>query len=148
VALFVGVGVAVEQHEEFDLETGAVTARSSSLTFRFGLGAGGAAGTEVHYCHTCSIDNVASGDSFTLEVDLGTFSGEITKVEESTDDQPYVRGDGHFSAGGAYRTGFGAGFFISVDSSEEQSREDLVTEEDRTNPTPVLPRFPVIDDEE
>lgn len=68
-------------------------------------------------------------------------------MEESTDDQPYVRGDGHFSAGGAYRTGLGAGFFISVDSSAEQSREDLVTGEIQINPAPVLPSFPIFDEE-
>jgi hypothetical protein len=105
------VGLSKNVHEEYALGfDGPVTATATSTTFKWGVGLGASAGASYSECAACSIEDVASGDSFSAEIDVILISGDFSGVEDANDNQPRVEGTKHKEIG--FGAGPGAGFFV------------------------------------
>ena len=69
------------------------------------------------YCKTCSLADVASGRSSSINVDVGFISGEYTWIDDAGDDKTITQGGNHTAVG--IGGGLGLGVYFSQNTSNE-----------------------------
>ena len=108
------VGRSSSQTIEYHPDTGQPIAKSVSKTRSIGIGLGAGASEDVVYCGSCTIDDVASGDSVTFAVDA-IVGVEAGFVRPAYGDEPGLKTKKADVGVGA---GPGAGFSMMLDTTE------------------------------
>ena len=100
-----GIGGAMEVHFDFDTLDVAWGPQKS-----WGAGLGASVGLTGQYCKTCSLADVASGKSSSINVDLPGISGEYTWIDDAGDDKTITQGGNHTAVGVGLGLGLGVCF--------------------------------------